>query len=218
MRGWNIPNGIPAPTPVRPAVDARKDLGIPVEPGVKVIAQISSIVPYKGHMVLLEAARRVLHTNANVFFLLVGYSRQDPEYRQQVLTRIQELGIADCVAVHGYPGVIGDVWQLVDLQVHASLFDSLPNAILEGMALGVPAVVTSVGGIPDAVEHEKTGLVVPPGDPEALAQALLQLLNNPREAIEMGKAAKARHTARYTAESMAKSLENCYLSVIPSSH
>jgi glycosyltransferase involved in cell wall biosynthesis len=214
---WNIPNGTSRPEPVRPRADLLNELKIPADPNIKVIAQISSIVPYKGHMVLLEAARKVIDSYPNAFFLLIGYSRHYPEYRQQVLERIQTLGIGERVRVHAYPGPIGDIWQVVDIQVHASLIDSLPNAILEGMALGMPAVVTSVGGVPDAVEHEKTGLVVPPNKPDALARALLQILNNPQEAAAMGQAARVRHAMRYRPDLMAKALEQCYFSVIDSS-
>jgi glycosyltransferase involved in cell wall biosynthesis len=213
---WCIPNGIPIPEPSRSATDVRKELNIPVEPDMKIIAQISSVVPYKGHLVLLEAARKVLASYPNAFFLLIGYSRHYPAYRQQVLHRIQELGIGGRVRVHGYPGPIGDIWQLVDIQVHASLFDSLPNAILEGMALGRPSVVTNVGGVTEAVQHEKTGLVVPPNDADSLARALLRVLTHPQEAAALGEAARARHKSYYGPGSMATALEDCYFSVINS--
>jgi len=216
-RTWNIPNGISAPEPSRDIADVRNELNIPSTPETRIIAQISSIVPYKGHMVLLEAARKVVDEYPNAFFLLIGYSRQYSEYRRQVLERIKDLGIADRVRVHAYPGPIGDIWQLVDIQAHASLFDSKPNAILEGMALGRSAVVTAVGGIPEAVEHERTGLVVPPNDADALARALLRILHDPKEAIAFGEAARARHTTHYQPASMAKALEKCYDSVIASS-
>jgi glycosyltransferase involved in cell wall biosynthesis len=214
---WNIPNGTPRPEPSRPRADVLNELNIPADSNAKIIAQISSIVPYKGHMVLLEAIRTVIESYPKVFFLLIGYSRNYPEYRQQVLERIQALGIGERVRVHAYPGQIGDIWQLIDIQVHASLIDSLPNAILEGMALGRPAVVTAVGGVPDAVEHEKTGLVVPPNNPDAIAQALLRILNNPEEAAAMGQAAQVRHASHYRPDLMAEALEQCYFSVIDSS-
>lgn len=213
-RTWNIPNGIQAPEPSRPRADVANELSIPGEPGTRVIAQISSIVPYKGHLVLLEAARKVFDSYPKAFFLLIGYSRHYPNYRQQVLERIKELGMSGRVQVHAYPGPIGDIWQLVDIHVHASLFDSLPNAILEAMALGRPSVVTSVGGIPAAVEHEKTGLVVPANNVDALARALLRLLNDPKRAAEFGEAARRQHATRYQPGCMAKGLQDCYFSVL----
>jgi len=109
-----------------------------------------------------------------------------------------------------YPGPIGDVWQALDIHVHASLMDSLPNAIIEGMSLALPAVVTSVGGIPEMVEHEETGLVVPPDDPASLANALLQLLRHPYQAAALGQAAYRRYRDRYGTEAMTRTLEQLF--------
>ena len=63
-----------------------------------------------------------------------------------------------------WPGDIAEVWQAVDIHAHPSLLDSSPIAIHESMALGLPAVVSSAGGIPELVEHDVTGLVVPTDD------------------------------------------------------
>jgi glycosyltransferase involved in cell wall biosynthesis len=213
-KAWSIPNGIPAPRPSRPAKDLRLELNLPADNGLKIISQISGIVPSKGHMVLLDAARRVLENYPNAFFLLVGFCRNHRAYPDQLLEKARQLGIGDRVRICSYPGPIGDIWQIVDIHVHASLFDSLPNAILEGMALGKPAVVTEVGGVREAVEHEETGLVVPPNDSEALAHALLRLLNDPNEAATLGAAARARYEVRYRPELMAQSLEHCFSSVL----
>ncbi|MGA3009052.1 MAG: glycosyltransferase [Terracidiphilus sp.] len=216
---FNIPNGIAIPVSTRSSPDVRHELGIPNEPEMRIIGQISAIVPYKGQMVLLDAARTVLNSDPHAFFLMVGYSRGQEQYLQRLRDRSVELGIAERVCICSYPGVIGDIWQLIDIHVHASIFDSLPNAILEGMALGKPAVVTAVGGIPEAVENEKTGLVVPINDPEALAQALLRLLRDPAKAKAMGQGARQRHHERYRTATMAQALEDCYESVLnPSAH
>src|SRR5205814_3717779 len=92
--------------------------------------------------------------------------------------------------------------------------DSLPNAIIESMSLGKPAVVTAVGGVPDAVSNGETGLVVPPGDAQALAGALIQVLQNPSLANRLGRAAMSRHHERYRPELMARKLESCFVDVI----
>ena len=209
---WNIPNGPPIPRPTRAAAEVREELGIPRN--AKVIAQIAALVPYKGPMILLEAARKVLAHDANAYVLMIGYCREEQEFERQLRAKLQDSGLGHRVRIQAYPGPIGDVWQVVDIHVHASTFDSMPNAILEGMALGKPAVVTAIGGIPDAVEHEKTGLVVKPQDPEAIADALLRLLKNPDEAQRFGAAAQARYEARYRPESMARALEDCFRSVL----
>ena len=209
-----IPNGIPAPVPRRPVSEVRAALGVPDDPDIRIIAQISRLVPFKGHAVLLDAARLVIDADPRAFFLFVGYGRGGNEYEQQLHEKAVGLGIADRVRIAGYPGAIGDVWQLVDIHVHASLFDSLPNAILEGMSLAKPAVVTDVGGVTEAVENEKTGLVVPPNDPAALARGLLRLLGDPALAAAFGRAARARYETTYQPAVMTRAIEACFESVL----
>jgi glycosyltransferase involved in cell wall biosynthesis len=75
-------------------------------------------------------------------------------------------------------------------------------------------VATSVGGIPEMVEHEKTGLIVPPGDPDALAQALLRLLREPEMAQRLGKAARNRYQKRYRPEVMTRKLESLFTDLV----
>ena len=198
---WHIPNGIAAPAAVRPPADIRAEFRIPAN--ARVIAQISAIVPYKGQMVLVEAARSVVDRFPDAIFLLVGYCRDAQPFQDRLLARIHELGLSENVRVQPYAGPIGDIWQVVDVHVHATLFDSLPNAILEGMSLGKPAVVTRVGGIPEAVEDGQTGLVVPPDDAGALATAICRLLEDPTLAAALGDAARTRYDVRYRPEVMA---------------
>ena len=139
---------------------------------------MSRLVPYKGHGVLLNAARQVLEKEPETAFLLCGYACP-PQYLEQLRRQADELGIADRVRIGGYPGPIADVWGAIDVHVHASLLDSSPIAIHESMALGLPAVVTDVGGIRELVQNSQTALVVPPGDVAALVDAILRVLRSP---------------------------------------
>ncbi|MGA7929424.1 MAG: glycosyltransferase family 4 protein [Candidatus Sulfotelmatobacter sp.] len=108
-----------------------------------------------------------------MFFLMVGYERSEEGYRELLFRRAASLGIADHVRVEGYPGPIGDVWNSIDIHVHASQFDSLPNALLEAMSLGKPSVITSVGGVPEVVNHKVNGFLAASNDSEQLAEGLL---------------------------------------------
>jgi len=208
-----IPNGIEPPRATRTRSEVRHLLGLPADPAVKVVGQISGIIPSKGHEVLLEAAARILEREPRVAFLFVGFPRGHDAYQQRLRRRIDELGLTGRVCVAGYPGPNGDVWSVIDVHVHASLFDSLPNAIIEGMSLGKPAVVTAVGGIPEIVTHDETGLVVPPGDAGALEQAITRLLRSPDEAARLGAAALRRYEARLRPEHMTAALEQLFLRV-----
>lgn len=209
-----IHNGVDPPAATRPADEVRRILQIPDRPGAPVIGQISALIPIKGHRLLLDAAAIVLKQRPECMFLFVGYDRGYSQYAEELKDHAAQLGIAENVRFTGYAGPIGDVWQLIDIHAHASLFDSLPNAIIEGMSLAKPAVVTSVGGIPEVVDHETTGLVVPPNDSEALAGGLLRLLGDDRFAHRLGTAAQMRYRERLRPEVMARALEALFRDVV----
>lgn len=98
----------------------------------------------------------------------------------------------------------------VDIHAHASLFDSLPISIAEGMSLGKPAVVTSAGGIPEIVQDGETGLVVLPGDADALANGLLRMLREPELAGRLGEGARRRYEALYQPGTMVRALQEYF--------
>lgn len=208
-----IPNGVVPPDSNRSVAELRAEFGLPADPSVKIVGQISTLLPTKGHMVMIEAARRICDCAPNTAFLLVGYVREDPSYKDRLEARAAELGLADRVRIVSYPGPIGDVWKVIDVHAHPTTLDSLPNAIIEGMSLGRPAVVTAVGGIPTLVEDGVTGLVVAPSDPVALADAILRVLVDRDLAARLGDAARRRYAANYTPQIMARKLEGTFESV-----
>ncbi|HYK21918.1 MAG TPA: glycosyltransferase family 4 protein, partial [Pyrinomonadaceae bacterium] len=135
-----IPNGVSPPSSTRDRAEMMKKLGLPGDPNTQVIGQVSALVPYKGHRILLAAAKSVLEKAPNTAFLLVGYSRDAESYEKDLEKEIAEMGMPDRIRLLNYPGYIGDVWNTIDIHVHASLMDSLPNAIIESMSLAKPAV------------------------------------------------------------------------------
>jgi glycosyltransferase involved in cell wall biosynthesis len=215
-----IPNGTPAPQTEKSACEVRRYLGVPEDPTIRVIGQIASLVPYKGQRVLLNAARSILQQEPKCFFLVVGYTRKDEDldYLSRLESQAAEAGITERVRILGYPGPIGDVWELIDIHVHPTLLDSLPNAIIESMSLAKPAVVTAVGGIPEMVEHEVTGLVVPPGDSYAVSQAVLRLIREPGLAERLGREARIRYQRRYRPEIMTSKLQDCFVELAARRH
>lgn len=203
VRVENIPNGIFAPIVNRSADETRRILDLPSEPDTRIICQVSRLVEYKGHMTLLDAARRVLERHPNAYFLCLGHE-ESGGYTERLKARAEELEISGRVGITGYDGSIGDVWNIVDVNAHASNLDSAPNAIIEGMSMSKPAVVTDVGGIPQLVEHGKTAIVVPRGDSDALAAGIMEVLDQPGKAKAMGAAARRRYEENYTPSQMAR--------------
>lgn len=207
-----IPNGVCLPPPSCSREEVLAHFAIPAG-AATILGQISGLVPIKGHSVLLKAAAPILTARADTFLLCVGFVRGAAEYVERLRAEAAELGIAGQVRFGAWPGSIADVWNIIDVHVHATLFDSLPNAILEGMSLGKPAVVTAVGGIPDAVLHGRTGLVVPPNDPGQLRLALLTLLRDSALARDLGAGARIRYLQIYTPECCARAVEKVLLEI-----
>jgi L-malate glycosyltransferase len=201
-----IPNGISRPESSKSVAEIRRSLGLPIEPEVRIIGQVGRVIEYKGHEVLIRAAQRVLSSERNVAFLVVGYTRRE-SYKQHLRAMANDLGIADRIVITEYAGDIADVWKVIDIHAHASLFDSLPISIAEGMSLGKPAVVTDTGGIPELVLDGQTGLVVPADDAGALAKGLVILLRNSLFARRLGQNASERYEKLYRPVTMLSALE-----------
>jgi glycosyltransferase involved in cell wall biosynthesis len=194
-----IPNGPPPPLPVRADDEIRKQLGLPPKGAARIIGQVAGLIPEKGQHVLIEAAPAVLARHPDAFFLIVGFERTDhPGYSAELRALARRLGVSERVAIASYQGPIGDVWQTIDIHAHPTMRDSLPNAILEGMSLGKPAVVAATAGIPTLVLDGKSGLVVPPADAAAVAAGLNRLLDEPELARALGAAALRRYENGYT--------------------
>jgi glycosyltransferase involved in cell wall biosynthesis len=202
-----IPNGVRLDPPSRPAGEVLREFGIPEDTRATIVGQVAGLVPYKGQAALLQAAARAISRGHDLYILCVGDERMGPAYPRELRRQAESLGIADRVRIRGYPGSIADVWNVIDIHVHASSIDSLPNAVLEGMSLGKPAVVSAVGAIPDHVDHGRTGLVVPPDDPAALADALLRVLGDATLARRLGQGAYERYLERFTPEVTTRRIE-----------
>jgi len=207
-----IANGTSPPQPVRTRRSMLEVFDIPGHTPI-VIGQVSSLHCYKGHLVLLDAAKQVLERYPQCMFLMVGYERSQAGYRDQLLRHAAALGISDRVRISGYPGPIGDVWNIIDIHVHASQLDSLPNALLEAMSLGKPSVITSIGGVPEVIRNGMNGFTIPPNDPARLAAKLLMLVGNPSLRRSVGREARDTHAKYFQPEEMTVKLEGAFREV-----
>ncbi|MHC4878900.1 MAG: glycosyltransferase family 4 protein [Planctomycetota bacterium] len=212
-----IPTGIPEPVPTVSAEHVRSELGLPPAGERRIVGQVSGLLEFKGHLDLLEAAPRVLAEHPDVTFLCVGFSRGFTEYETRLKNRITELGLTDRFLLRGWPGPIGDVWQVFDVFTHPSRFDSLPLVVIEAMALAKPSVVTSVGGITEFVAHEQSGLVVPSESPELLADTLNRLLTDSQLGSRLGENARQTYESQLTPAAMTLAVESLYAEVVSGS-
>jgi glycosyltransferase involved in cell wall biosynthesis len=149
-----------------------------VTPEKKLIGLVGRLDPIKGHPVFLEAARILVAERADLVFVCVG---DGPEpYRGQLHSLGAELGLGERLIWAGSRayGDMPSVYSALDLLCLPSRSEGLPNVIAEAMACGVPCVATRVGGVPEIMGD--LGIIVPPGDPAALARGVLAaLVTNP---------------------------------------
>ncbi len=170
------------------------------------VGTVGRLVPIKGIDHFISAMARLALIVPQAQFVIVG----DGSERSRLEDQVAKAGLLGRVAFTGWRGNVETIYPDLDVVVLASLNEGTPVSLIEAMAAGCPVVATRVGGVPDVVEHEVTGLLVPPRDPEALADAVLRLLRNPDERRRMGTAARARVYPRFAAARLAADMEALY--------
>jgi glycosyltransferase involved in cell wall biosynthesis len=177
------------------------------------VGLIGRISPWKGQHIFLQAAARVCKQFPKARFVIIGAALFGEEkYEQEVRHLPQRLGIEDVVEFMGFRTDIERVIADLDLVVHASTTgEPFGQVIIEGMAAGKPVVATDGGGVPEIVEDGKTGILVPMADEQAMAEAICQILANPKLAREMGARARQRVADHFTVQQTARRVESVYL-------
>jgi len=157
--------------------------------GEILVTTIGSLIPRKGIDVLLKSAEKVIREIPKVRFVIIGGGDGEVRYRNLA----KDLGIEKNVIFTGllkdYPF---EILALTDLYVSSSYSESFGLSIAEAMAYEIPVVATKVGGVPEVVKDSQTGILVPPGDTEALAKGIIEMLKNERLRKSMGKIGKER--------------------------
>ena len=172
--------------PLRPTHDrAGRAPGDPVN--VLTVARLASV---KGHPVLLEALAQLVREGIDVRLDAVG----DGPERGELVALAERLGLADRVRWHGALGEdrVAELYDQADVFCLPSFAEGLPVVLLEAMAAGLPVVATAITGVPEAVVHERHGLLVAPGRPDELAEAIARLSGDPELAARLGAAGRRR--------------------------
>ena len=210
-----IHSGVDFAPPAAPA--GKKDLGIPE--GEITIGTIARLEPVKGVEYLLRAAALLKEQFPAAPFrtVIIGGGALEESLRRLA----EDLGIADRVLFTGFRHDAAALLPALDIYVQPSLNEAVGRAPLEAQALGIPAVVSSVCGLPAVIREGETGYAVPPADPAALAEALAKLLASPELRASMGAAAREwalakdeTGFARFGAESMNIRLKKFYNEIL----
>ncbi len=171
-----------------------------------IVGGVGSLIRLKGYQYLVRSARRVVRLFPNVLFLILG----DGNYREELEKMVEEMGLRDNFLFTGKVEHPPDYLQVMDIFVHPSLSEGMPRAVMEAMGMGLPVVVSEVGGVPELVREGEEGILVPPGNPSALSRAMVYLLRNPSIAKRMGERGKKRIYLKFRAERMVEEMESFY--------
>jgi glycosyltransferase involved in cell wall biosynthesis len=191
------------------AVDLRRFAPRPAaarKPGAPVnVVYVGRIRPVKGVTVLVDAWPKVVPGNA-ARLVIAG----DGADREALARSARESGVGDTVEFLGEVSDVPAVLSRADVYVQPSFQEGLPNAVLEAMAMGLPIVATRVSGNEDVVADGDNGLLVPPGDPDALAAALRRLVADPELAARMGRRSREIVESRFSLAAVMNQLRDAY--------
>lgn len=187
----------------------KKKRALGLNPKAPVVGTVGWLLAIKGPMNLLKAMGRVWEKHPEVELVYVGKG----ELQEALEAQAFKMGVFEKVRLLGWRDDIEEIMLILDLFVLPSLNEGMGRVLVEAMAAGRPIVATEVGGIPDLVKHKETGLLVPPGNDQALAEAILQVLMDPDRAREMGEKGKAG-CYRFSLQSMLDDVESLYYNLL----
>ncbi len=193
--------------PQVPREQTRSTLGIPAN--ALVVGTVTRLSSQKAPLDFVRAAGMIAQSVPDVRFVMVG----DGSLRPQVEALAAELGITDRLILTGLRRDVPELMAAFDVFALSSLWEGLPRVLPQAMATGLPIVATAIDGNAEVVVEGVNGRLVVPGEPNALAQAVIELLRNPHLAIQMGAASRQR-VNEFGAQKMAADIAGLYEQLI----
>lgn len=189
--------------------------GEPVpRPEVRRVITVANLRPEKSHETLIAAAAQLAEACPGLRYQIVGEGSRRHEL--EALARAR--GVGDILEFLGHREDVPELLAAADVFVLPSRSEAFPNGAIEAMAAGLPVVACAVGGLLDLIETGRTGILVPPSDPEPLAAALLSLYEHPDRARAMGIEARREVRSRYSFERMVRAFEDLYETELRARH
>jgi glycosyltransferase involved in cell wall biosynthesis len=186
----------------------RKELDL--DGGIPLVAMIGVLRSWKGHLVFLRTMGRIREVRPEVRALFVG----DGPFRSVIEDAIRRQGLGDAVHLLGHREDIPEILGGVDVVASASTAaEGIPQALLQALAMRRPVVASDVGGVPEIIRPGETGWLVPADDPDALADAILEVLANPVKAARLGEAGRKVVEERHSLRAMGEQMEELYRAV-----
>ncbi len=210
-----VPDGLALDLPAVDRAEARRRLGL--EPDAFVVALLGRLSRWKGQAVLVEAlGRPPLARDGRTVAVLAGAAwREDPRMPEELRGRAAALGVEDQLRLPGFVDDVAALYAAADVvAVPSTQPDPLPNAALEAAAAGCCVVAADHGGLGEILRDGTTGLLVPPGDPGALAETLGALRDDPARRERLGVAARADVRERFGPAALGERLQELYARLI----
>jgi glycosyltransferase involved in cell wall biosynthesis len=214
---WIVYNGLDLDEfrlgPDRGAV--RAELGL--DPGDQVVGCVGRLIAWKGQRIFLRALARLVPDRPKLRGLIVGAPEQGGQgYANELAGLSHSLGLDQLVRFAGFRDDIPRLLSGLDILVHASTSpEPFGRVIIEGMAAGAAVIGTNAGAVPEIITEGVTGMLVPPGDDEALASAIAQLLNYPEKRQALRHAARRAVEVRFTTALYVQGVEKVYEEILP---
>jgi glycosyltransferase involved in cell wall biosynthesis len=181
-----------------------RELRLPL--GSRVIGNIAALTEHKDHDTLLTAMRRVLQVVPDALLLIVG----EGPLRSRLESEARKQGLGERCVFTGFRSDVDRLMSCFSVFSLTSRLEGLGTTLLDAMCVSRPVVATATGGIPEAVRHGETGLLVPVGDSESLAAALVDLLTDETSRLAMGQAGRRLFEQRFTAARMVEGTLRVY--------
>jgi glycosyltransferase involved in cell wall biosynthesis len=189
--------------------DWMSDVHAPNKSSEVKITTVGNIRRVKGHDILIRAAAIILREYPDVSFSIAG-DVLEQDYFAELLNLIQALNLSHRVYFAGGVRDLREHLSASDIFVLPSRSEGFSNAIVEAMATALPIVATDVGGNAEAVIDGVTGFLIPPENPEALAEAIMRLLRDPTRSKRMGLAGQGIVAQRFTTDAMMNQIKATY--------
>jgi len=172
----------------------------------RLIATIARLSEQKGHFYLVEAISELKQHFPEIKLLLVGSGEEEDELKR----RVDGYNLKDYVIFCGSQSNPTLFYEVCEFSVLPSLWEGLPTTAIESLQFGKPVVATRVGGITEVISDKETGLLVPPADPKALAEAMRAMLADPEQTVAMGKQGQKRAREKFAPKRMFKEYEDYF--------
>jgi glycosyltransferase involved in cell wall biosynthesis len=175
-----------------------------------VVLAVGALAERKGHATLLQAAAVLRQRGLRLRYLVCG----DGPLRATLESQTRALGLAEHVQFLGFCPDVATYLALADVFVHVPLWEGLGVAVIEALSAGLPVVASRVGGIPELIEHERSGLLIPPREPQVLAEAIERVVHNFPWAKTLGTHGQSVVRTRYDVTVMAQANEALYYKLL----